>query len=188
MTLNSSSNDNDYLFPEAIERNNNNPSSISEEWDLASPLLAQPNDNTTTTPPGSLVQPKEVDGGNKNDPSSIPEDWDMASPLLLQSGHNSTSSQEDAEYREGEVEEGVFVSGFEAKEYYHTLLATAFPLVFIILVSGSYFFEWSDTVFRVQVDTMVAKEDDDLFGYKYETGNKLSIDIVSTTFYGPQES
>ena len=180
------STNNGYLFPESDDGNNNEPSSITEDWDLTSPLILRSNHNTsswsTRSQQGSLGHSVE---------NLEEEEDDGKFHIAVQEEEEGEYSQfhfssQEGEDRKGEEERELLISGFESKEYYHTLLSTAFTMVFIILVSGSYFFEWSDTVLRVQVDTVVAKEDDEdvggYSGYRYETGQKLSVDVVSASF------
>ena len=52
-------------------------------------------------------------------------------------------------------------------------------MTFVILVAGSYFFEWSDTILRVQVETAIATKDDMDESYDIQQGKSLSVDLVS---------
>lgn len=137
----------------------------------------------------------EVNYGNINlTPSAhnivVEEEWDLSSPLLLQSNNEERSiPPEDQDYTtnqqerlgeddEDNIQQEEFVSDVSPKEFYITLLAAIFVMTFIILVAGSYFFEWSDTILRVQVDT-VAADMDDTGSYTFGMGQQLSVDLVS---------
>lgn len=92
----------------------------------------------------------------------------LTSPLLLQDddGDMTTSQQEGIssssngphQVDESSVEFPSYtvVTCTNPREYYDILLMCIFTMTFIMLVLGSYFFEWSDTVLNVQVDTLVA--------------------------------
>ncbi len=139
----------------------------------------------------------EVDYGNMNVTSSadnrvVEEEWDLSSPLLLQSNNeersippddNATNQLEQLEEEEVEdyIQQEEFVSDVHPKEFYITLLAAIFVMTFIILVAGSYFFEWSDTILRVQVDTVTA-DMDDTGSYTFGKGQQLSVDLVSQLY------
>ena len=85
------------------------------------------------------------------------------------------------EGKEGEEEEedtAVLITA-DKNEYYQTLLAAIFTMSFIILVSGSYFFEWSDTVLKVQINQLLARttrNDDNAYNNNnFTTNNNMNI-------------
>ena len=143
----------------------------------------------------------DADGSGSN-----VEDWDLTSPLLLRADqfgadqnqddfqqfeHDKQQVQEEyghiytetgTEPQSEDQDEGVTtptVPAASVYEYYRTTLAATFTMTFVILVAGSYFFEWSDTILRVQVETAIATKDDMDESYDIQQGKSLSVDLVS---------
>jgi hypothetical protein len=117
---------------------------VDGEWDMTSPLLALNNDTTTAT----------NTTGNTND--------NLFSSNNNQAFENGEQHYHQQQRKEEDDEEEIpaVVSKMEVLEYYQTLLAALFTMTFIMLVSGSYFFEWSDTVLRVKFNKLVTNTDD----------------------------
>ncbi len=69
------------------------------------------------------------------------------------------------------------------RDYYQILLGAMFIMNFILLVLGSYYFEWSDTILRVQVDTLLMNstsiDNEVIADNMFELGQTLSVDLVS---------
>ena len=137
-----------------------------EQWDLTSPLLLQSNNRINQggeqTNQCSLIPTDDDNDGGNN----------MNQQLLQHS--NNYMGEEGKEGEEEEEDTAVLITA-DKNEYYQTLLAAIFTMSFIILVSGSYFFEWSDTVLKVQINQLLARttrnDDDDAY-----TNNNVTTD------------
>lgn len=151
--------------------------------------MAMSNDESDNNHPSNDDWRKDT----MNDVVDVDENWDLTSPLLPQldvkednhasipSEKDSAEGEDDEDYRVENINEHSLMDG-HPNQFYRTLLATLFTMTFIILVSGSYFFEWSDTVLRVEMDTLVAEKDDG-GSYRFDLGQHLSIDLVSDIRY-----
>mmetsp|Transcript_20034 Transcript_20034/g.30042 ORF Transcript_20034/g.30042 Transcript_20034/m.30042 type:complete len:730 (+) Transcript_20034:140-2329(+) len=170
------------------------------EWDLTSPLLR--NDDNGNDDDGR--HDAVVNGGTH------PKEQQKQQSSLIHSeavpfNDNYTSTNNDSHSQEhmnerNEVDNGdgdgyhaekydrkeiTFVeTTMQPRDYYQILLGAMFTMIFILLVSGSYFFEWSDTMLRVQVNTLLVNgttsnfdDDDGIIDNRLELGQTLSVDL-----------
>ena len=120
----------------------------------------------------------------------------LTSPLLLQEEEEQVQVQvqdetilHDRQRNDDgstELPSYTVISEKNPKEYYDILLMSIFTMTFMMLVLGSYFFEWSDTVLSIQVDTLVATKSssisssyDDYEERRIERGQTISVNVVS---------
>ena len=135
---------------------------MSETDGITHPLPHQYRHHTVDNGSSSslLLEPSIAnhdDGGN------------LTSPLLLphqeyNDSHNSDDDDEDDDEdnednnlaaEQKEDDNVTLISNIQSKEYYDILLMSMCTMTFMILVLNSYFFEWSDTVLNVQMDTLI---------------------------------
>lgn len=130
------------------------------------------------------------------------EDWGSTSPLLSNdadansNGLRAASIRADGDDDDGDGDGNENVGGDDRKaitfietdvrprEYYQILLAAIFTMNFILLVLGSYFFEWSDTLLRVEVNTLLlndtatsTNDQEGVGNISFELGQTLSVDL-----------
>ena len=119
----------------------------SHHQTAVSSSMGEPGNHPATHPP--------THENSEENSTAIDETWDLRSPLmprLAQNEEQESSSDESnlpLEFEEP-MEENV---AFDPLRISLMLCAMIMTMLFCGLVTGSFFFPWSDTTFRLQMDT-----------------------------------
>eukprot|EP00555_Chaetoceros_dichaeta_P007744 CAMPEP_0198257496 /NCGR_PEP_ID=MMETSP1447-20131203/7163_1 /TAXON_ID=420782 /ORGANISM="Chaetoceros dichaeta, Strain CCMP1751" /LENGTH=546 /DNA_ID=CAMNT_0043944415 /DNA_START=83 /DNA_END=1720 /DNA_ORIENTATION=- len=103
----------------------------------------------------------------------LDEDWDMVSPLLLSSSTSrvlrsrlrySESIDDDDETEEvsAHFKDGILPGFVSPLEAFLSVAGGFMALSFACLVLGSFYFSWSDTMLRVNLDTFLANDESNI--------------------------
>ena len=92
--------------------------------------------------------------------------------LFLPTRNGDKSQQEDGEDFDSSSGLIEIETSIDPMDYYLSTTGVSCTVLFIFLVSGSFFFPWSDTVVRLHFSSIVANDSG------FETGNDIKVDWV----------